>query len=227
MAHPIYLVGGSKGGVGKSLVTMALVDFLQQARRDLLLVDSDTTNPDVARCYRDEIPTELIDLDQADGWISLVNTCESHPGSTVVINTAAGSMTAVEAFGRTLGSTLRELRRKLVALWVINRQRDSLELLRAFLGCMPEAETHVLRNAFFGDEGKFELYNASKVREAVERQHRGSSLTFPVVADRITDDIYSRRLSIARADAQMPIANRAELLRWRGECRAMFAQVIA
>jgi len=29
MAKNIYLVGGSKGGVGKSLVTMAVVDLLE------------------------------------------------------------------------------------------------------------------------------------------------------------------------------------------------------
>ncbi|MBQ5158889.1 protein mobD, partial [Citrobacter freundii] len=47
MAKSIYLIGGSKGGVGKSLVTMATVDYLQERGESVLLIESDTSNPDV------------------------------------------------------------------------------------------------------------------------------------------------------------------------------------
>ena len=33
MAKPIYLIGGRKGGVGKSIVSMALVDYLHELGR--------------------------------------------------------------------------------------------------------------------------------------------------------------------------------------------------
>jgi cellulose biosynthesis protein BcsQ len=79
MTKPIYLVGGSKGGVGKSMVTMALIDYLQQRDKNLLLVETDTTNPDVWMCYRDEVETATLDLDEVDGWITLINRCESQP----------------------------------------------------------------------------------------------------------------------------------------------------
>ena len=47
MAKNIVLIGGSKGGVGKSLVTMATVDLLQEAGESVVLIESDTSNPDV------------------------------------------------------------------------------------------------------------------------------------------------------------------------------------
>ena len=75
------------------------------------------------KAYKESTETELINLDEADGWIQLVNLCDSKPDSVVVINTAARNNKGVSAYGETLNSTLEELKRKLVTLWVINRQR--------------------------------------------------------------------------------------------------------
>ena len=218
MAKSIYLIGGSKGGVGKSLVTMATVDYLQERGESVLLIESDTSNPDVWKAYKESTETELINLDEADGWIQLVNLCDSKPDSVVVINTAARNNKGVSTYGETLNSTLAELKRKLVTLWVINRQRDSLELLKEYMDAIPNSAVHVVRNGHFGEEKKFELYNGSKLRTAVE-ERGGKSVTFPDLADRVSDDIYSKRMSIAIALKELPIGNRAELTRWRNEVK--------
>jgi hypothetical protein len=225
MSHHIYLIGGSKGGVGKSMVSIALVDYLSTTGKKVLLVESDTSNPDVYKSHKEEVDSELVNLDDADGWITLVNLCDTHKDSTVVISTAARNVDGVASFGQTLSSSLEELKRKLVTMWVINRQRDGLELLRGYLEAMPESDVHVVRNGHYGDEKKFELYNASKIRESVEKRG-GKSLMFPDLADRVSDDLYSKRLSIAKASAELPIGNRAELSRWRNECKKMFAEVV-
>ena len=81
MAKNIYLVGGSKGGVGKSIVTMATIDYLQTLGETVLLIESDTSNPDVYKAYRDSTRAELLDLDEADGWIQLVNLCDADTGA--------------------------------------------------------------------------------------------------------------------------------------------------
>src|SRR5512144_515660 len=111
MAKPIYLVGGSKGGVGKSLVSMALLDDLQQRQEALLLIECDTGNPDVWKSYKDTVPTDIINLDEIDGWIQLVNVCGDQPDSTVIVNTAARNNKGVSAYGVTLNNTLAELER--------------------------------------------------------------------------------------------------------------------
>ena len=225
MAKSIYLIGGSKGGVGKSLVTMATVDYLQERGESVLLIESDTSNPDVWKAYKESTETELINLDEADGWIQLVNLCDSKPDSVVVINTAARNNKGVSTYGETLNSTLEELKRKLVTLWVINRQRDSLELLKEYMDAIPNSAVHVVRNGHFGEEKKFELYNGSKLRTAVE-ERGGQSVTFPDLADRVSDDIYSKRMSIAVALKELPIGNRAELTRWRNEVKKVLEAVV-
>ncbi len=222
----IYWIGGSKGGVGKSMMTLATIDYLLERGEKVLLVECDTSNPDVWKAYREQIDTELVDLDEADGWIHLVNVCDRSREKVVVVNTAARNNLAVTKYGQTLDSSLEELGSRLVALWVINRQRDSVGLLKQFMEAIPRAEVHVVRNGYFGDEKKFELYNGSKVREAVESRG-GQSITLPDLADRVADDIYVKRLSIRGAAESLPIGNRAELGRWRGEVSKVLAGVVS
>jgi len=224
MAKPIYLVGGSKGGVGKSLVTIAMLDYLLQQEESICLVESDTSNPDVCKAYQDEVETELIDLDDVDGWIRLINFCESRPESIVVINTAARNNKGVSEYGATLNSTLGDLQRELITLWVINRQRDSVELLMDYMDAIPDSKVHVLRNLHFGEEHKFELFHGSKTRTRVE-ERGGLLLSFPDLADRVSDYLYSERLTIERASREMPLGNRAELSRWRKEVKRMFDEI--
>lgn len=223
MSKQIFIVGGSKGGVGKSMVATALIDFLSEQGKSVLLVESDTSNPDVWKAHSNATDCELIDLDKADGWIELVNACDSKPDHVVVVNTAARNNAGVTRYGQTLQSTLSELGRELVTLWVINRQRDSIELLKAYTDAITTGSVHVIRNSFFGAEDKFELYNASKTRKMIE-DRGGLSLTFPELADRVSDDLYSRRMSIAVALKELQIGNRAELARWRGQVRTVLAQ---
>lgn len=226
MSKSIYLVGGSKGGVGKSMVTMALIDYLQDNGESVILIETDTSNPDVWKTYGSETKGELANLEEADGWIKLINICgdDANKDSTIVINTRAANNQGVQKYGETLNSTLEELGRNLVALWVINRQRDSLELLKDFREALPNALVHVVRNGYFGEENKYQLYNGSKIRTAVEEKG-GKSLTLPDMADLLADDIYTKRLTIAKASADLPIGNRAELKRWKTLANVMFDEV--
>lgn len=117
------------------------------------------------------------------------------------------------------------MQRTLRTLWVINRQRDSLELLKEYLDALPSTVVHVVRNGYFGDERKFELYNSSKIRKTIEAAD-GKSLTFPDLADRVSDDLYSNRMSISKALTELPIGNRAELTRWRNQMHKVLGEVI-
>lgn len=226
MKPNIYWIGGAKGGVGKSIVSMALVDYLLAQKSTPLLIESDTSNPDVWKVYRETITCQLLDLDEVDGWIRLVNACDAHPDKIVIVNTAARSNTGVSKFGATLSESLNELDRSLIALWAINRQRDSMELLTEFMDVMPVSRVHVLRNLYFGDESKFELYAASKTLRPRVESAGGKSLSFPDLADRVADDLYKERMTIAAAAERLPIGNRAELRRWRAAVAKVMSEVV-
>ena len=183
---------------------MATVDYLQERGESVLLIESDTSNPDVWKAYKESTETELINLDEVDGWIQLVNLCDSKPDSVVVINTAARNNKGVSAYGETLNSTLEELKRKLVTLWVINRQRIA-RTAQGIHGRNSNADVHVVRNGHFGKKISSSFTTAPSLRTAVE-ERGGKSVTFPDMADRVSDDIYSKRMSIAVALKNCPLA---------------------
>jgi hypothetical protein len=227
MSLPLVFIGGNKGGVGKSLASMALLDYwlASNSQRPVFLIETDTSNPDVAKTYGPTVPHFLPQLSEREGWIDLINELDSQPQTAVVCNLAAQTNSYWEQFGTTLLTALQEIERPATCLWMINRQRDSLELLAEFCEMAPGVKTHVLRNAYFGDERKFELYNGSEIRKNIEAAG-GKSVTFPELADRITDQLYTHRLTLAQASGEaMPLGSRSEVHRWRIACASLFQQL--
>ena len=86
-------------------------------------------------------------------------------------------------------------------------------------------QVHVVRNLYWGDEPKFDLYNASDLRKQVERRG-GKTLNFPDVADRVSEAINRNRMPIHTALVELSFGSRIELSRWQREYRAMFAEVV-
>lgn len=226
MNQPIVFVSGSKGGVGKSITSMAVLDYLLTDHRYLRLVEGDTTNPDVWKSYHRDAEGEVVDLDSVEGWIHLVNVAEANPFKIIVVNTPARNNDAVSAHGRLLLDSLPELGRQLITLWVINRQRDSLELLEDYMQATqnPLGVVHVVRNGYFGDERKFELFEQSPLRETIAEQN-GQALYLPDLADRVTDELYSRRITLEEAAQQLKLGDRAELQRWREGAKQIFSGI--
>ena len=140
MAEHLYIVGGSKGGVGKSIVSMTLIDHLRKLDKKVVLIESDTSNPDVWKAYNGLVKSELVNLDKKEGWMELVDICDENGDCVVVVNTAARNNEGVAEYAETLTETLRELQRKIATLWVINTQKDSLELLVDYLRAVPDGD---------------------------------------------------------------------------------------
>jgi hypothetical protein len=228
MTTPIFLVGGGKGGVGKSMLSMALLDYLLAAGNAPLLIETDTSAPDVWKAYKGDVESQCVDLEQRDGWLELLDVLDRNADAATAINTKAANQVGLRKFGGMLIEALRQQKRKLVALWVIDRKRDGLELLGGFLETLAKderVEVHVVRNLYWGDEAKFDMYNGSDLRKEIE--HRGGrTLNFPDVADRVAEAINRERMPIHRAREELPFGSRIELCRWQGEYTQMFAEVV-
>jgi hypothetical protein len=228
MTNPIFLVGGGKGGVGKSMLSMALLDYLRTAENAPLLIETDTSAPDVWKAYKNDVGNHCIDLEQKDGWLELLDVLDRNADMATVINTKAANQVGLRKFGGMLTEALRQQKRKLIALWVIDRKRDGLELLSGFVETLAQderVEVHVVRNLYWGDEAKFDTYNGSQLRKEIEGRG-GRTLNFPDVADRVAEAINRERMPIHKAREELPFGSRVELHRWQGEYRQMFAEVV-
>ena len=65
------------------------------------------------------------------------------------------------------------------------------------------------------------MYKTSTIRETVTTLG-GKSLFLPDLADRVTDNLYGKRTTLAEAAQQFKLGDRAELQRWRGLVAACF-----
>ena len=116
MPLPLVLISGSKGGVGKSLASMALLDYWLAHDKPAFLVETDHSNPDVWKAYSDVVPAVALDLGEPDSWIEMANELERHPKEHVAVNMASMSNQPVERYGGTLLEALAALKRPLICL---------------------------------------------------------------------------------------------------------------
>ena len=173
-----------------------MAHFLTEAREKVFLIDADTSNPGrVQILWPRRCQCELVNLDDADGWIRFVNICDENKDAIVVVNTAARNNQGVSAYGATLSKSLEDWDRDLVILWVINRAARQSRTAQGLYRGDPASTVHVVKNGYFGADAKFELFNNSQIKKAIEA-HGGRSVLFPDMADRVSDDLYSNRLSI-------------------------------
>lgn len=222
----IFFVGGGKGGVGKSTVSIALIDFLMKKEKEVLLVETDTSNPDVGKIFSKIMPVEALNLDFKEGWINLINKAEEHADKDIVINSAARNNIGLVKYGAMLCDALEPLDRQLETMWVINRQRDSLNLLLEYMGVIGRGRISVLRNLYFGTPEKFELFNSSKTKKIIEEERSGRVLDFPDLADRISDIMTEKRKSFDSLYKELALGDRIEIDRFRGHCNEIFEQLI-
>lgn len=127
--NKVLIVGGGKGGVGKTTVTIALVDALVTDGQDVLLVESDDSNPDAWKALNGLVRCEVCNLDNEGGYIALGNLIEANPKSVVVVNTGARATASLIEFGGIVKDVCQAMKRNLTIVWPINRQRDCIELL--------------------------------------------------------------------------------------------------
>jgi CobQ/CobB/MinD/ParA nucleotide binding domain len=213
MAKRVIMVCGGKGGVGKSFNVMAVIDFLLRAGETVVLIESDNSNSDVAKCYQSSVQTKLINLETANGWIDFLNVCKANPNAVIVVNTRAANNEGLESYAKMARDGLRKLDRPFVVLWVLNTQRDSVELLHDFIDLLPGTEVHAVKNLFYGRPGEFIEFERSEARALIEASG-GQSGTLPVLASYVTDQMYNERLTIAAAgDVNFGLG--IEVDRWR------------
>ena len=224
----IIFVGGSKGGVGKSFFSCAVLDYLRnQKKENPFLIESDTSNPDVYKSYHTLVDHKLLNLDVKDGWMALNDLADTEAlrQRPIVVSTGSRNNIGVSKFGSNLNIGVKELQRKLTVFWVIDRDIDSLELLMDFREVMTEATIHVVMNEHFGEQNRFELYADSDLKKSIESSG-GQSIAFPDVADRVAYALRNKRMPIEVAVSEMALGNRVELTRWRNEVTQLFNGVL-
>lgn len=235
----IIVVHGDKGGVGKSMASMALVDYFNTGREQVAVVDADTQNPDVSRMFDGSMPVAQVNLREENGWMDLTDFVTTHQGYTIILNTPAG-------IGEYMKSHLAEFAHYLKSLehpaeielwWTMNVQHDSVNLLSEaykYYGTQ-FARIRVICNLFFADgnaseDGPFLLWFKSPLRTQIEKKG-GMTIALPGLHIRVMVKMFApgRNIPFSQAvdavlgeDLAFTASERHKLQYWLIETKALF-----
>jgi hypothetical protein len=225
----VFMVTGGKGGVGKSMTSIALLDYLEVKGRKVTLVETDSSNPDVGKAYQKDVKGfSLVNLDENDGWLDLLDIVEAAKTPEIVINTAARNTEGIGRNGEMFDEQLGQLGYPVISLFVINNQRDSVEILDDYARIMHRGALHVVRNQFYGASvSMFDIFNQSALKKDLE-ERGGRTLDLPKLATRVANLVQSNRLTLQKAWQTSTLGSKAEIERWRRACATnVFDEVCA
>jgi hypothetical protein len=233
MKNLVY-VGGSKGGTGKSMVCSALVDYFRKTfpRDEILLVETDSSNPDVGRLYErtEGVFLKGLVLNEEDsGWMELVDDVDETRARHIVVNSMAAANLGIRQQGFLLDRSVAKgnLDAKFDVFWVMNRNKDSVTLLRDFFENMRSATVYPVLNLYFGKQEEFSFYRSSgDVHEMVE-ERGGKLLTFPNLNDLIADKIYTDEICLEELPLHLKLGMRTGLERWLATVKEVFDGIYA
>jgi len=183
MSKKIFFSDGGKGGVGKSMVSICLIDYFITQGENVAIVDSDVTNPDVSRIFKDhpQCAVSLYDLKEKSDRMHFLESLENLHESveTVIVNLPA----AIDLMDKFEGGAgmFKMLGFETFVLFSINRHADSVNLLGKSLigGLLNLADNKVIvLNGMSGLPEGFHRFNESDVKEEIFNQ-QGKILYLP------------------------------------------------
>ena len=172
----VHLVGGEKGGVGKSVLARLLVQYWIDRAVEFEAFDTDRSHGALLRHYPGY--ATWIDVDRLEALDRIVDAVDEG-AEEVVVDLAAQTERALNDW-IDAGEVLALLERLGHAVWywyVVDDGKDSVRLLSALLDRLPESVTLVcVRNQ--GRAEEFRLFDESKLSARIAAR-RGFEIGLP------------------------------------------------
>jgi hypothetical protein len=239
----ILFISGDKGGVGKTIVSRLLYDFLTQTKRQVAGYDCDKRNaqlfrhyarrdPDTGQVIQNQTAMEGItrlDIGSEMGLGHLLDDLEAFQPEFALVDLPAGGHGLLEKaetqFSFCEGA--KELGYEVQIFHVLSRVKDSIHALNRLIGFFGNKVDYVaVKNGFFGDEKSFRRLDSSGVAQKIELSG-GHIIYIPDLYDDILDLIDEDNLTFseAKASLKMPFSQRSMLSSWLNRVYEQFEKV--
>jgi len=156
----LYLSHGDKGGCGKSVLSMLIVEHLLDNDRTVHLVESDPSQPDLAKRYK-HVPNVVLGFlslnragDSENAIAKFGAWLETKGGDSVVVNLPAGASETLDDLEDLLADTCEALEYRMVVTYSLEKNILAADMLAASL------ENGVM--SFAAPENRFAVYPAFK-----------------------------------------------------------------
>jgi hypothetical protein len=149
----VHLIGGEKGGVGKSMVSRLLAQYFIDHQTPFLGFDTDRSHGSLLRFYADYTSPALVDRYEA--LDAIIEAAVDQPGRRVLVDLAAQTHDALVRWMEDSGVLdLADVSGVALHYWhVMDSGRDSVDLLARLLDRFGQRLRYVLvRNQLRGDD---------------------------------------------------------------------------
>jgi hypothetical protein len=156
----IHLVGGEKGGVGKSLVARLLVHYMQERGLPFRAFDADRSNAALLRHYS-EVSSQIL-MDHHDHLDKIIETAHEMPGKRILVDLAAQTHDALVKWieGVDMIEMVGTMNYRVCYWHVMDCGKDSVDLLRRLFERFGSRLAYVIvQNQVRGDN--FDLFEKS------------------------------------------------------------------
>ena len=150
---PIHLIGGEKGGVGKSLLARVLAQYFIDHEMPFLGFDTDRSHGALMRFYSGF--ASPVTVDKVESLDAIVEAAVDQPGRRILVDLAAQTHDSLAGWMEDAGvmGLADELGMKLFYWHVMDAGRDSVDLLRRLLDRFGTGLAYVLvRNQVRGSD---------------------------------------------------------------------------
>ncbi len=200
----IVISHGDKGGVGKSLLTCAAIDYHANQKEfdssKLVILDADPRNADVFRMF-DGYPqygkAERISLASKEDWMKFIDRIQDEKGNgyDYMLSLPAGIGGILSKEGAKFGDLVGQLGHEITMFWTIDRMPDSINLLKRALFDIggKVKQTIVVKNLFFGEADSFSRWDKSYLRKLFLYQN-GIEANLPELHEWVIDQVIGDQL---------------------------------
>jgi hypothetical protein len=228
----LILVHGDKGGVGKSTLSRAVLDYLYRRIRVPFVYDADFRNSQVHRFYKDVFPVNQLNLTTTGAFDKILdNLAEGQKSGErysvfVDLPAQAGSDLDEALAEMRFVDALDSINALVTLLFVIGRTQDSINALRIASGVFgTSANFVVVKNAFFGDADHYTLYDSSQVRKDLIKSG-AKELVLPAMWGDAYDAVDRFSLPFFKvAESELPLSTKARVSSWLDKCDVQFEKI--
>lgn len=198
----IFLSNGDKGGVGKTIVSCAYIDYRMNQEgfnpNKIVVLDADPRNADVFRMYDGYLPhVERISLAAKEDWMKFVDRIQSEQDMDYdyIISLPAGIGAIMSQEGAKFGDYVGLLGHDITMFWTIDRMPDSVNLLkRAMFDIGSKVKQIILvKNQFFGAANSFTRWDNSYLRQFFLLRG-GIEANLPELHEWVIDEVIGNQL---------------------------------
>jgi len=166
----IHLIGGEKGGVGKSVVARVLAQYMIDKKLDFVGFDTDRSHGSLVRFYSDFASPMLID--SYESLDTMVELAAENPGERILVDLAAQTHERLVKWIDESGvlEALNEHGLSLTYWHVMDSGKDSLSLLKSLFDRFGSRLNYVIVLNQLRGEG-FDLFEKSAEKAQADALH--------------------------------------------------------